>query len=65
MIPFDRKREAYDENISSFRKKKKILLLTPKLDVLDNIFTCVLTTLRSRSHYFIDVGNEDQKSQVF
>lgn len=49
------------KNISSFLEKK-ILLLSPKLDVLYNIFTCILTTSQSRSHYFIDVGNEDQKS---
>lgn len=41
------------------------MLLTPKLGVLYNIFTCMLT-LQSGSHYlyFTDMGNEDQKNQV-
>lgn len=48
--------------ISSFLKNNSVFL-TPKSGVSDNIFTYMLTTLQSRSHYlyFIDVGNEDQK----
>lgn len=50
---------------SSFLKTNS-MLLTPKLGVLYNIFTSMVTTLQSGSHYlyFADVGNEDQKSQV-
>lgn len=52
--------------IRSFLGKKNSMLLSPKLGVLYNIFTSMLTTLQSESHYlyFTDVGDEDQKSQV-
>lgn len=51
---------------NSFLEKKNSLLLTPKLGILYNIFTHMLTTLQSRPHYlsFTDVGNKDQTSQV-
>lgn len=48
-------------------RKNNSMLLTPKLRVL-YIFTSMLTTLQSGSHYlfffFTDVGNKDQKRQV-
>lgn len=52
--------------IRSFLGEKNSMLLSPKLGVLYNIFTSMLTTLQSESHYlyFTDVGAEDQKSQV-
>ena len=48
--------------ISSFLKNNSVFL-TPKSGVSYNIFTYMLTTSQSRSHYlyFIDVGNEEQK----
>ena len=42
--------------INSFLKK---LFLTSISGVSYNILTYMLTTLQSRSHYFIDVGNEN------
>lgn len=52
--------------IRSFLGGKNYMLLSPKLGVLYNIFTSMLTTLQRESHYlyFTDVGDEDQKSQV-